>query len=123
MTLTNQYAEAIIKSALSTDVETVLPRIRAVLEKHGHGKLLESILRRVVILSQEKEKSVEFKVTKKNDTEHYREELKRYGLTVPEDVVMVDESLIGGFFYRDGQRLLDRSYKRALINLYKEITQ
>jgi len=123
MTLTDQYAEAIIESTRSADVETILKRVRIVLKKNGHTKLLHNILRKVVELSENSGTKVEYRVAKKEEAALYIEELKKNGITVSEDSATVDESLVGGFLYRDDKCLIDGSHKRALINLYTKITQ
>lgn len=123
MKLTRQYATALIESTKSTSVESALVQLKATLKKRGHTRLFRSILETAVALSQVKRNQVEYRVAKKEDASRYVAHLFDHGINIPEETAVVDDSLVGGFFYRDGRRLIDGSYKRALINLYTKITQ
>ena len=123
MTLKEQYAEATIQSGQSLDTEVVLLRLKAILKERGHMNLFPSILRTVLTRAEREKTNIDCRVAKKEDIPFGIKELESRGITVSKADVTIDSSLVGGFFYRDGQQLIDGSYKRALINLYTKITK
>lgn len=69
-------------------------------------------------------KRVILTVANKEDVTKYKEEVQKYVTTLNGDDhigVKVDEQIIGGFKIEFGDMMVDGSYKRRLLNLYREI--
>lgn len=119
------YAEALI-AVLNAghDPKQTLARLDEVLARRGHMKLKPAILRHTYIRLQERTAAARLSVAVKEDAVKYTKEAESF--LRDRDIagspeVVVDETLIGGFKLEGGNTSLDRSYKRALIDLYRTI--
>lgn len=112
----------------STEVDKVLKSTKELLDKKGHGRLWSAVLRGAV---QELEKRtrtntpqviISAKAVEK--TEQLKKALTELGVDSSVDFeTSVDETIIGGFIVRYKDRMLDASYKRALVDLYRRVTK
>lgn len=121
------YITAIVDSLLTTkDVETVLKNVTALLEKKGHVRLWPAVLRGVLRdLEKRSNEIVPHVVVAKEagaNDETIKQALMTLGATSTPNTV-VDSTLIGGFLVQYKDRMIDASYKRALIDLYRKVTK
>lgn len=122
------YVSALIASILAGQpVETALANLRTLLVKRGHARLWSQILK-----ATERELTVKLaRVTPRVtlakegsvDAATITGALAVLGTADAQYDVSIDETLVGGFTVRVGDRVIDKSYKRMLINLYEKITK
>ena len=117
------YAQVLKRlSEKGTDEGTIVKNLIAHLRDTGRMKLLPGILRELKTREAESEalaSSVE--VAKASDEKRALAAAKEAGVTV--DKATVNPSLLSGWRARSGSQLVDRSGKRQLIELYRNITR
>lgn len=125
----NAYVAALIDSILAGEsVETVLTNLRAVLTKRGHERLWSQILK-----AAERELTVKLARTTPQVTVATEGGINEVAIKAALTTLgaaadaaydtVVDETLVGGFTARVGGQVLDKSYKRVLLDLYQKITK
>lgn len=121
------YVTAVVAMVLAgTPVETVLANTKAALDKKGHARLWGAVLRGAVReLTHALSANAPKIVLAKNDAATLANAkaalvaLKAEG----EAVVIVDETLIGGFIASAKHQIVDSSYKRALLDVYRKVAK
>ncbi|MBX2866813.1 F0F1 ATP synthase subunit delta [Candidatus Kaiserbacteria bacterium] len=109
------------------DISEVLTGLYATLENRGHQKLKAQILSGLLTYIEEKERSTapELRLAKEEDAKKLsvsiKEALKELGAE-EEPRVSIDAKHIGGYTATYNGKRIDRSYKSALLQLYKNIT-
>lgn len=92
------------------------------LKRSGRTKLLPGILRELKTLAaREKVTAPTLEVARKEDEAQAKAAAKAEGIEAEE--VIVNPSLLQGWRARAGSKLVDRSGKRALIDLYARIVK
>lgn len=120
-----QAVKELFASGQKTDV--VLGNLRTVLQKKGHERLYRSILLALLqdleqIQGQETSRvTVASEKTLKNQKQAIEKAIKNLGGTDQYETA-TDGNLIGGFIVEAGEQRLDMSYKTALLQLYRKIT-
>lgn len=129
------YAEALYGALQEKHVKTesdskkVFTRFRKVLSARGHDKLLPFIAHELEkILVREKDKNEVILVTADAKSvskwahayDHYEKEGVISKHATRRDVV--DETIVGGYQIRTKDTLIDGSYKKSLVELYRNIT-
>ena len=129
------YAEALYGALKGDSVKTesdsgkVFARFRKVLSARGHSTLLPFIAHELEkILAREKIKREVMLVVADSKSaskwahayDHYEKEGVIPKGTTRHDVV--DESIVGGFQIKTKDTLIDGSYKKSLVELYRKIT-
>lgn len=116
------YAEAITRLlAKGIDEALLVKNLVAHLKSVGRMKLLPGIRSELKVLQvRNTVHEAHIEVARKEDTKSAQEAAAKEGITA--SVVTVNPSLIRGWRARSGGTLLDRSGKRALIDLYDRIT-
>lgn len=129
------YAEALYgalkgeKGNSDASAKKILTHFRKVVASRGHEKLLPFIARELEkILAREKDKNEVLLVTANTKSlskwSHAYDHYIREGI-IPKNATrtdVVDESIIGGFQIRAKGTLIDGSYKKSLVDLYRQIT-
>lgn len=120
--LTSSYAQALqgaLKEGMS--VEDALKGLDRTLARHGHEKLKADILEELVRLMETERKSATNKllVARDGDVATMSAQVKTRG-DAPLDIA-VDPTLIGGYVLQQSDTRIDKSYKRALLDLYGNI--
>ncbi len=117
-----EYAQALAESITQGADEKVLADgLIKHLKAEGRSKLLPGILRELKRLDERAQKlapSVE--VASESESKEALREAAEAGITAPH--ATVNPSLIRGWRARAGGTLIDRSAKRALVDLYQRIT-
>ncbi len=91
------------------------------LKAEGRMKLLPAILRELKTLqARTKTLGATLEVAEESGKDKAREEARALGIDAAE--VVVNPLLISGWRAREGGRLIDRSGKRALVDIYRRIT-
>lgn len=107
-------------------LESLLTSLESVLARRGQEKLKPRILRELSrLLEKHDEHQTVVIVTNEDDLHTFKDEIKdaEHALKVTGKTVPVtDPSIVGGFIVRTQNAQIDRSYKRALIDLYRNIT-
>lgn len=129
------YAEALYEALQNKEVKTdadaqkVFARFRKVLVARGHEKLLPFISHELEkIMAREKIKNEVTLVVadekSRSKWTHAYDHYEKEGI-VPKGSTLrnvVDESIVGGFQIRTKDTIIDGSYKKSLIELYRKIT-
>ncbi|MDO8604668.1 MAG: F0F1 ATP synthase subunit delta [bacterium] len=127
------YAEALYGALkeVATEAESkkVFVSFRKVLLTRGHEKLLPFISRELEkILIREKNNNEVILVTadakSKNKWSHAYDHYEKEGTILKGAIRQdkVDESIVGGFQIRMKGTLIDGSYKKSLVELYRNVT-
>ncbi len=122
------YITALTEALLDTkDVDGALESTHALLTKKGHVRLWSSVLKGVIVALEKKETedTPRIIVAKESakDSEALKAALLKLSIQNQPDTVEVDSSLIGGFVVQYKDKMVDASYKRALIDLYRKVTK
>lgn len=122
------YITALTAALLNTkDIDGALGRAHALLVKKGHIKLWPVVLRGVekALLKKEIDDTPRLIVAKESakEGEAIKVALAKLSVVTNTPKVEVDSSLIGGFVVQYKDRMVDHSYKRALIDLYRKVTK
>lgn len=112
------YAEGLIGALDGVDAKEGEKRIDAffaLLKKRGHHKLLPGIIRAFEVSLQKKDlrNMVWVTVARKEDV-HAAAAARK----IPPEEILIDETIIGGSVVRTYDTRVDKSYKRALEQLY-----
>ncbi len=123
----NYYIQATLQLITSgRDVEVLLRQLQRTLQRKGHLKLYPAILRGVLRALETKKDSLLPIVTLANesDKEKYAEQIRR-ALTAlganGDFSINTDPSITGGLIASYDNKVLDQSYKKALVGLYRSI--
>ncbi len=121
------YVTVIVESILAgLPVEEVLARTKRTLTKRGHLRLWSQVLKAAVRELESKLRSAapEVRVASEAVTQaDIATALRAIGAEEREYRLVVDKTLIGGAVARYQGLVLDTSYKRALVDLYRAITK
>lgn len=122
-----EYAHALKKSTTGATKQQLTKRFDAFLEllkNEGKLKALPAILKELQRLDeQEQAQAPTLYVASKKAETRAKRELKEALEEKSTPTVATDETLIGGWRFVGGDTLVDRSYKTALIKLYRNITK
>lgn len=129
------YAEALYGALqgkevkIESDSKKVFTRFRKVLSTRGHDRLLPFVAHELEkIMAREKDKNEVVLVTADNKSvskwSHAYDHYKKEGI-IPKGATcrdVVDETIVGGYQIRTKDTLIDGSYKKSLVELYRNIT-
>lgn len=129
MNQAQQYAQAlrdIIRDGDSSTYERSGDAFVELLKRRGHSKLLPQILKEFEKYNDRDIDTMQVTLTiaKESDASRYKEESKKYagnGDLDEHTAIKVDDRIIGGFKLETGDVVVDGSYKKMLLNLYREI--
>lgn len=125
------YAEALygaLQGKSEKEAKSILARFHKVVKERGHTGLLKHVPAELEKVAEREgeHNEVELVVSGEKGSDkwvHAYDHYKKEGL-FPKDSSrknVIDETLIGGFQLRTKNLLVDGSYKRSLIELYKNI--
>lgn len=118
-----EYAQAVFDLAQKpgADASNLVKQLVAHLKRTGREKLLPRIARELHRLDARAEAFGELlEVASPHEKTHAEREAKELGISAK---AQVNESLVSGWRARTGSRVIDRSGKRALLDLYRQITR
>jgi F0F1-type ATP synthase delta subunit len=124
--LAQYYARAlyeIVQNESPSEQGKYVGNLMALLKRKGHFKLLPFILKEYTKLSAGKEKDSMIVLSRHSDNQALRQARDAYErhFHLEEPHVAVDESIVGGFRIKSGNKILDASYKTALLQLYRNM--
>lgn len=109
------------------EISSILDGLQKIMEQKGHTSLFAAVLRGVLrVLETQKSTGTVVYVAKAGDETELADTIKAALAeleAVGEPTVVVDETLVGGAVVQSNNFVLDRSYKTALINLYRSVTK
>lgn len=121
------YITALVDMLLAgTPVESAIANTKAILDKKGHQRLWGAILRGAVreLTHDVAAKAPKIVLAKNDDITLARAQAALVALQAEgEAVVVVDETLIGGFIASAKHQIVDSSYKRALLDIYRKVVR
>jgi len=116
------YAKALydLASKPGADAGTLVESFISHLKAEGRLKLLPRVLRELKRLNARNESLGDLlEVASEKEAAHAHAEAKALGIDAKP---VVNETLVSGWRARTGSRVIDRSGKRALLDLYRSIT-
>lgn len=121
MNLAHAYAKLIQDASESGAARVFVDKLVAHMKAKGHLSLLPQVLRVLDRMPNSNEAVVTVK--SEEDVRRFKEEMKAFlsenGYTDKPRVV-VDPNIVGGFTARAGGKMLDRSFRSALVNIYQQ---
>lgn len=124
------YAQALYEASLQKDesqMNQYFDNFIGVLKKKKEYKLLPAIVREYkdLIARSTKGDGTTLVVRDLAQTEEYKKVLEEYKDTFNTDEITVveDKTIVGGFIARNARAMLDRSYKKGLIEMYKKLAK
>lgn len=145
--MVKQYAQALFE--LSQDIpnlnagqadiglDTLIQKFIGMLERKRHMRLLPAIVHHFerYLARRERHQTIELIVAKDSDIEHYSQMLARhpdmldlsdagYGKERPRDkkvIIKTDSAIIGGYVIQSAVARVDASYRKYLLDLYKDL--
>lgn len=122
-----QYAQALFQVIKNdTPVEQALDGLDRVLMRRGHTKLKKRILKLLAthLARDARRNTATVHVARAADADTLAAEIDAAAAQIAPDApraTVIDDTLIGGFAVATRTARLDRSYKRALLRLYRNI--
>ena len=123
------YIQATVEMLQSgTDIGSVLSGLQKTLETKGHMRLHVAVLRGLLRVLETKTDSSRAVVTvaKALDVEALSNLIQESLSTLNSEgefVTKIDGTLVGGIVVESNNKILDKSYKTALTNLYRATTK
>ena len=107
-------------------VDDVLRDVQAVMARRGHTRLYAQVLRTVarMLSARAARAGVTVAIARSSDAEVHAAAIKEAVAALASEgtyTTTVDPTLIGGFVARSRDRIIDASYKTALLRLYRSI--
>ncbi len=122
------YAKALYdltKKARGEKQEKIFNNFVNLLKSKGHYSLMPLIFKHLKLLvEKDKLDNIDLIVAKENDFEKYfkkADNFKKHFYPKKEIKKVIDSSIVGGFIIKTKELMVDKSYKRSLINLYNNI--
>ncbi|MBY0539090.1 F0F1 ATP synthase subunit delta [Patescibacteria group bacterium] len=124
MSFSHAYA-AVIREAEENNLgKPFAEKLLKYMKAKGHLSLLSQVLRLTARASKKGITTVT--VAKKNDTDKYKAGISAALKSLSADthhVVIEDERMVGGYTVRAKGKLIDNSFRSALVSLYRSIAR
>ncbi len=120
------YSEAVYTAVQNgTDIKAALERLGEILKRHGHEALYPRILQSLKArFAQDMLRgTATVRLAKDADEKKYTKEIGAFleSQKLSASEIVVDETLIGGYVFEGGGSRVDASYKKSLLNIYKNL--
>lgn len=102
------------------DTASYATKVVAYMKKKGHTTLLSQVVR--ILERMPKKEGGVLTVARKADAKKFHPHIEQVGGQSDSVRVVVDPSIVGGYIAQKGPTLLDASYRRALVQLYQNVT-
>lgn len=123
------YARALVSATRGLTAHEITDRVqrfRTILARNGHERMLPRVATLVerILAKQERRERVELVVAREEDRKRFEKGLLEYrgilGAQEGTDITeCVDDTVIGGYRLRAKGLMVDATYKRALLELYR----
>lgn len=124
--LINRYTRVILDALQNGSSKQFAEQLVAYMKARGHSSLLPAVMRRVEREAAQNSSGV-VTLARADDAEKFASNiaasLENLQTTAAGYRVRVDPALVGGYSVRANGKLVDRSYRTALVNLYQRITE
>ncbi len=126
--LTEDYTTAVLELlGEGKTPESVIKRLKESLTRKGHTRLLPRILKRLLIRIEAEEGALVPQVTlaKAKDENAHKEKITHLleSLSTNSDYTLtIDETIVGGVVVKHEDKIIDASYKKQLLTLYRTLT-
>jgi len=124
------YAQALYEASQNkaeTELDGFFANMILKLKESHEYKLLPTITREFESLLTQKEKGngTALVVRDALDAEKYIQELSKHGDTFSssDTQIIEDTTIVGGYIARNARAMLDRSYKKGLLDMYKQLVK
>ncbi len=121
MSLATSYA-AVVRDVPETEASAFIPRLLAFMKSRGHLSLLSEIVRILEREPSERNQAV-VTVAKEGDLKKFGGEIKaallKIGMEGSVPKVIVDPRVLGGYSVRTESKLVDKSFRNALVSIYQ----
>ncbi len=122
------YITALTDSLLSTqNIDEVLSIFQKLIAGKGHSRLWPSVLRGAVVELEKRALREIPKVTVAKeggiDSRALADAIAAVAATSEQVHTIVDPAIIGGFTLQYKDKVVDKSYKRALLDIYRKVTK
>jgi|GEM_PF-3478853 len=122
------YAQTLQHASVTktdSELETFFDNFMKLLDHKKEKKLLPAIVREFKSLQEKASKGsgTTLVVRDTADADKYKQELSKHSDTfsLDEMTVVEDKTIVGGFIAKNSQAMLDRSYKKGLVDMYKKL--
>ena len=124
------YAEALYEATIRADEatrETMVTNLVRILDERGHYALLPAIVREFERLERRRSvrERMEVRLARPEDREKHVEAIRRdaenLGVDPARCATRIDESVVGGYAIEANGKRIDRTHKRALLELYTKL--
>lgn len=123
--LIRRYATLVMNTLKSGGDSEFAKKLVAYLKKRGHASLLPAIVQRVERMAQNTS-GARVMLAKASDAEKFAQSiasaLTTLNVAAGDYAVTVDERVVGGFAVMGMGKVVDKTYRTALVNLYQKIT-
>lgn len=123
----DEYAHALMEALKGVDEKEATKRVErfvALLRRAGHIRLLPKILATYERATAERARrdGVVVSVAKEGDAHTHTSDIKKaaaeMGASHEALTIRTDETLVGGYSVKTRDKIIDRSFKRALVTIY-----
>ena len=126
MTLEKEYAQALLtvtRSRSEAGKRTLLPRLREILKRRGHEKLLPRIFAEYEkLLERQTKRGVKVSFARERDRTQALKAAKEFAAEkITEMELCLEPALVSGFIISGANTRYDASGKRALLELYRQL--
>lgn len=96
------------------DLEKTIGGMREVMARRGHLRLLPAVLKSLTTLLERRARDSAPRLTLAREAD-----AKLYTELAQGAQIVIDENIIGGYIYKNGNKKTDGSYRTKLLNWYK----
>jgi F0F1-type ATP synthase delta subunit len=124
MSLSHAYAAVIREAEENNLSKPFVEKLLKYMKAKGHLSLLSQVVKLSSRTSKKGRATVT--VAKKHDAEKYKSSITAALKSLSADghhVVVEDEQMVGGFTVRAKGKLIDNSFRSALVSLYRSIAR
>jgi F0F1-type ATP synthase delta subunit len=124
--LIRRYATLVMDALKQRASDAYAEALVQYLKKRGHTSLIPAVLNRVARL-QKAERTTTVTLARATDADRFASTIAAHLTTMPHAdssyAVTVDERIVGGYRVEAGGKLVDRTYRTALVRLYHSSIQ
>lgn len=122
------YSKALYQLLSRDSDDSIALTFLKTLKKRGHLRLTKSVLKSLEkkLISEKEKQILNIEIVNEWDDKKFGEiiegEISNNNISYKEKVVKIVPEIVGGFRIRVGNTLIDRSYRKELIEIYENVT-
>lgn len=121
MSLANAYATVIRDAEAHGAGRDFAEKLIAFMHARGHGSLMPRVIK--LLEREPKQEKAVVTLARESDAQKFTDSLaaalNAFGVSKGEYAILVDPDMVGGYRVQSGHRLLDRSFRSALVSIYQ----